>query len=158
MIVDNVDDRDMFFGHPNKYGKTLQQYIPQTPQGSIIYTTRNRDIGVDLLNRHEPFYVPLTEMDEAKAILGKHITTRSTEDELFELLHELVFLPPAMSQAAAFMTKGKKSVAQYLEMYRKSEAVRIKLLDHRSHHHGRENGPLESVLTTWWTSLTKSSW
>ena len=39
MIVENVDDRNMFFETFIYAGKALKGYIPQSSKGSILYTT-----------------------------------------------------------------------------------------------------------------------
>ena len=153
MIVDNVDDRNMFFETFTYAGKALREYIPQSFKGSILYTTRNRDIGVDLALDRVPITVPSMDAEEAQALLGQRIRAESTETEQLELFGELVYLPLAISQAAAFMAKRRKSVAEYIKLYRGSESTRIKLLGQRFNYHGREARPLESVVTTWWISF-----
>ena len=153
MIVDNVDDRNMFFETFTYAGKALREYIPQSFKGSILYTTRNRDIGMDLALDRVPITVPSMDVQEAQALLGQRIRAESTETEQLELFGELVYLPLAISQAAAFMAKRRKSVAEYIRLYRGSESTRIKLLGQRFNYHGREARPLESVVTTWWISF-----
>ena len=56
MVVDSVDDRAMFFEQNEKSAteKPLIEYMPQTSKGTIIYTTRSRDVGVDLSPRNDP--------------------------------------------------------------------------------------------------------
>ncbi len=149
MIVDNVDDRNMFFETYTYAGKAFREYIPQT-KGSILYTTRNRDIGIDLALDRVPI---IMNVQEAQALLGQRIIAESTETEQLELLGELVYLPLAISQAAAFMAKRRKTVAEYIKLYRGSESTRIRLLGQRFNYHGREARPLESVVTTWWISF-----
>ena len=153
MIVDNVDDRGVFFETYPHTGKALRDYIPQTSKGSILYTTRNRDIGMDLALDRVPVTVPSMDTQEALSLLGQKLRTESTETEQLELLGELVYLPLAISQAAAFMAKRRKSVAEYIKVYRSSESTRIRLLGQRFNYHGREARPLESVVTTWWVSF-----
>ena len=154
MIVDNVDDRNMFFETFTYAGKALREYIPQSSKGSILYTTRSRDIGMDLDLDRAPIIVPSMDPQEAQALLGQRIRDKSTESEQLELLGELVYLPLAISQAAAFMTKRRKSVADYIRLYRGSESTKIRLLGQRFNYHGREARPLESVVTTWWISFS----
>ena len=153
MIVDNVDDRSVFFDKYPHTGKALREYIPQSSQGSILYTTRNRDIGLDLALDRVPITVPSMDTQEAQALLGQRLRIESTEIEQLELLGELVYLPLAISQAAAFMVKRRKSVAEYIKIYRGSESTRTRLLGQRFNYHGREARPLESVVTTWWVSF-----
>ena len=153
MILDNVDDRNMFFENYSYAGKALREYVPQSSKGSIIYTTRNMDIGMDLALNRSPINVPSMDADEALALLGQTIRAESTETEQLDLLEELVYLPLAISQAAAFMAKRHKSVAEYVKLYRDNESTRIRLLGQRFNYHGREARPLESVVTTWWVSF-----
>jgi len=153
MIVDNVDDRMVFFDHPPPPGKALRVYIPHCNGGTIIYTTRSRDIGIDLSLDRDPIAVPSMEVEEARSLFGERVIAQSTEEEQLELLEELVYLPLAISQATAFMLKRNKSISEYMKTYRQSEATRIKLLGQRFNYHGREARPLESVVTTWWISF-----
>lgn len=153
MIVDNVDDRNMFFETFTDAGKALREYIPQSSRGSILFTTRNRDIGMDLALDRAPITVPSMDAQEAQALLGQRIIADTSETEQLELLEELLYLPLAIAQAAAFMAKRRKSVAEYIKHYRGSESTRIRLLGQRFNYHGREARPLESVVTTWWISF-----
>lgn len=152
MIIDNVDDRGFFEGL-TPTGKTLHEYVPQSRNGTIIYTTRNRDIGVDLSLERDPIFVPSMELDEARDLLGKRIRVESTKEEQLELLDALVYLPLAISQAVAYMAKRNRSVTEYMKTYRESDSTRLSLLEQRFSSHGREARPLESVVTTWWISF-----
>ncbi len=152
MIIDNVDDRG-FFDRLVSAGKTLREYVPQSKNGTIIYTTRNRDIGIDLSLERDPISVPSMELEEARKLLGERIRAESTEKEQLELLDALVYLPLAISQAVAFMARRNKNVREYMNQYHESESTRIKLLGQSFSYHGRETRPLESVVTTWWISF-----
>ncbi|KAK4693112.1 hypothetical protein P7C71_g4225, partial [Lecanoromycetidae sp. Uapishka_2] len=70
MIVDNVDDRNMFFEDSPSTNKALREYIPQCERGTVIYTTRNRDIGIDLALDRDPIFIPPMEIQEARSLLG----------------------------------------------------------------------------------------
>ena len=153
MIIDNVDDRSMFFEESPLTGKAILEYVPQSSRGTIIYTTRSRDIGIDLAQDRDPIPVPAMEIEEARSLLGQRVKSQSTIEEQRELLEELVYLPLAISQATAFMQKRNKRVSEYMNMYRQSEMTRIRLLGQRFTYHGREARPLESVVTTWWISF-----
>ena len=153
MIIDNVDDHG-FFESLTSVGKSLREYVPQSTNGTgiIIYTTRNRDIGIDLSLDRDPIIVPSMEPEEARDLLGKGILA-STKEEQLELLDALVYLPLAISQAVAFMAKRKRSVTEYTKLYRQGESARMRLLGQKFSSHGRETRPLESVVTTWWISF-----
>ena len=50
MIVDNADDGDVFFkpAANSDSKRRLAEYLPQCPNGSIIFTTRNKKTAIDL--------------------------------------------------------------------------------------------------------------
>ena len=149
MIIDNVDDRSMFFEDESYKGKHLCEYVPQTSWGAILYTTRNREIGIDLDPVRNPIEVCSMNIEEARMLLGSKLKAGSTESQQVELLEELVYLPLAISQAVAFMMKRRKSIGQYLDDYKRGDSTRLRLLNQKSLYHGREARPLESVITTW---------
>ena len=149
MMIDNVDDRFMFFEDESYKGRRLCEYIPQSARGAILYTTRNREIAVDLDHDRNPIEVCSMNVEEACMLLGPKLTAESTESQRIELLEELVYLPLAITQAVAFMVKRRKSIRQYLDDYKRNDSTRLKLLSQKSLYHGREARPLESVTTTW---------
>lgn len=63
MILDNVDSIEAFCTQ-EVYGKPLVDYIPQSATGSVLFTSRNRDVGVDLTFDREPIMIP--SMDAKK--------------------------------------------------------------------------------------------
>ena len=151
MIIDNVDDRTNFFERTGDItvGKALIEYIPQTAAGSVIYTTRNRDVGLDLTLGDEPITVPPLSIAEGLTMFGNQIRRgNNTEDELLYLLEELSYLPLAISQATAFMLKRRKTVADYIRLLQ-GESTKPRVLDHRSLHHGRETRGSESIISVW---------
>jgi len=64
MIVDNVDEVQTFFKE-RLFGKPIVEYIPQSAKGSVLYTSRNGDIGVDLTADRNPILIPSMEFKEA---------------------------------------------------------------------------------------------
>jgi tetratricopeptide (TPR) repeat protein len=154
MVIDNVDEASVFFKEKNSFGKSLSEYVPQSSKGSILYTTRDRDVGVDLTpDDRDPIIVPSMNFEEARTLLGEKISCESTEAEQLELLEGLDYLPLAITQAAAFIAKRRQTMAQYLNLYRHSDPTRIRLLSHKFTDHGREARPMESVATTWMISF-----
>ncbi|KAL6712732.1 hypothetical protein ACLMJK_009670 [Lecanora helva] len=154
MVIDNVDDRTILFEQAEGLvtGKALIEYIPQTGMGSIIYTTRSRDIGIDLAHGAEPISVPPLDPKEGLSMLDGSITKETTEADQMSLLEELAYLPLAISQAAAFMMKRRKTIADYMVLL-KNDATNSKVLDHQALHHGRESRGSESVIRTWWITF-----
>lgn len=150
MIIDNVDDNTVLL-QPRNSGKTLLEYIPQGPQGTILYTTRNRDIGVELAATLVS--VPPMAIQEAEQLFVEKLGTTSSVEEARELFDELEYLPLAIAQAASYMLKRRQTVAQYLKLYRHGDNTKAKLLNHLFIGHGRESRASESVMTTFRISL-----
>ena len=105
MVVDNVDDIKAFFKEKNSFGKSLSEYLPQCSRGSIVYTTRDRRAGVNLVPGRDPIIVHSMSFVEAHLLLGEKVRGKSTEEEQKELLEALDYLLLAISQSVAFMAK-----------------------------------------------------
>ncbi len=114
--------------------------------GSVLYTSRNRDVAVDLVGN--PISVPLMSVEEARMLLGERVRGASTEAEQDMLLIELDNLPLAIAQAASYMTKRRKTIPQYLKLLRDGEAAQLKLLAHDFFEVGREAAISNSVTVT----------
>ena len=152
MVVDNVDDRATFFEATSETGKALIEYIPSTAQGTIIYTTRSRDIAIELSPTNDPIAVESLSFDEAQALLSERLVRGNTKDDLFELFEALEYLPLGLSHAAAYMIKRRKNVADYLHMI-KDDSTKSQLLSQKCYHHGRAERSSESVISTWWVTF-----
>ena len=147
MIIDNVDSAETFFVE-KLYGKPLTDYVPQSEKGSLLYTSRNRDIGVDLTFDRDPIMIPPMDPEEALQLFGQDLINGSTAEERRDLIRELDHLPLAITQAVAYMSKRRKSIRQYLQVFRQTDSAKIRLLRHQFSDHGREARQMESLATT----------
>ncbi len=152
MIIDNVDNAEAFFTE-KVHGKPLVEYVPQSARGSLLYTTRNRDIGIDLTRNSDPIMIPSMSQEEAQQLLGDHLMSSSTVEDRQNLLEELDYLPLAITQAVAYMTKRRKSIPQYLTLFRQSDSTKIRLLKHEFSDFGRGEKRMESLATTFVVSF-----
>ena len=152
MIIDNVDNAEAFFTE-KVHGKPLVEYVPQSARGSLLYTTRNRDIGVDLTRNSDPIMIPSMNQEEAQQLLGQPLMSSSTVEDRHDLLKELDYLPLAITQAVAYMTKRRKSIPQYLTLSRQSDSTKIRLLKHEFSDFGRGEKRMESLATTFVVSF-----
>ena len=154
MVVDNLDDRAGFLerSEDSETNKALCEYVPQTAQGAILYTTRSRDIGIDLSPGKDPIMVQYLKFDEAQALLGESLVCAAPEADQFGLFEGLDYLPLAIDQAAAFMVKRSKRVADYLILIRDGSR-RSNILSQKGNHHGRAERSSESVVSTWWVTF-----
>lgn len=153
IVVDNVDKEDTLFGQTNS-GKVLAEYIPQLLRARLLYTSRNRDVAVDILHDGgEPIEVGPMSPIEAHKLLSAKDKSDSTEEDISTLLQELEYIPLAITQAAAYMSKRHKSAGQYLSLFRGSESTKARLLAHEFVDHGREARCRESIAKTWMISF-----
>lgn len=150
LIIDNVDDEELF--KKTSTGKSCREYLPvQSPQGAILYTSRNRKICFNL-TKSIIDVLPMTAL-EAESLLGHRIGGMAAPDEQKVLLEELDYLPLAITQAASYMTETGITMAEYLAEYRESKESKMHLLSHEFSDLGRGERPLESVTATWKVSF-----
>jgi tetratricopeptide (TPR) repeat protein len=153
MVVDNIDDTEVFFKEPMTNQKTVSQCIPRTWKGSLLFTTRSRDIAIDLILPTQPIPVPVLTKSEGAELLRSRLPGNHSEEHIIELLEELEYIPLAITQAAAFMSKRRRTIPQYLDLYRKSDSARVRMLSYEFSDHGRQYNSMESVAKTWTISF-----
>ncbi|KAK0623518.1 hypothetical protein B0T14DRAFT_425965 [Immersiella caudata] len=151
LIIDNADDTKLLFGDT-----ALADYLPFSRKGSILFTTRNHELGVRLVES-ESCMIPVEEMsrEEALKLLRKNLKgdqmsdTRSNE----ALLEFLASLPLAIRQASAYMAKKQISTTQYLELCKSSDEDMIELLSKDFEDRHRYKSIQNPVATTWLISF-----
>lgn len=153
MVVDNVDDEWAFFREKCCNGKTPSQVLPHCPHGRLLFTSRTRDVAFDLASPTLPISVDFLTIEEGLELLRKRLGPDPPEAQLIELLTELGHIPLAVTKALSFIAKRKKTVEQYLKLYRMDENSRSRLLTYEFLDHGRQEQTMESVARTWQISF-----
>ncbi|KAF4456185.1 short-chain dehydrogenase, partial [Fusarium austroafricanum] len=149
MVIDNIDDKDVFFTQTMKSGKTISGCIPHCANGSLLFTTRNREVAFDVLTQTHPIVIKEMDKEEGLKLAKKRLPKETSEDLIIQLLEVLEFIPLAITQASAFIGKRGKTVQYYLQEYQKSDTTRAKLLSYEFSDHGRQSNSMESVAKTW---------
>ncbi|KAJ4253862.1 hypothetical protein NW762_010258 [Fusarium torreyae] len=149
MIIDNVDDTDVFFEGKTRSGKTMSECIPHCAHGSLLVTTRSREAAFDVLKQTPPIMIKQMDRKEGSKLARKRLPEETPEDQVLQLLETLEFIPLAITRASAFITKRGKTVQYYLEQYQKNDTIRTKLLSYEFSDHGRQGSSMESLATTW---------
>lgn len=149
LVLDNVDDETVFLE------SNLQKYLPQVSHGSLLVTSRNRAAARDLVNEDECL-ISVDRLSEADAIslLRKKLPRdKSPETDTLRLVRLLEYLPLAITQAAAYISKGSsaRSISRYLTLLASDQ---VRLLEYtandiRRDSEGREQDFSNSVLKTW---------
>jgi hypothetical protein len=122
--------------------ETIRHYLPQTPSGKVLVTSRNSNWRSFCSN---PVEITIWSRKESVAFVQKR-TGQSDETAADALAETLGDLPLALEQAAAYIETSKISITAYLNLYNKR---RPELWKH-------ESGPLDhkqTVATTFGLSL-----
>ncbi|RYP10896.1 hypothetical protein DL764_000332 [Monosporascus ibericus] len=159
VILDGADDADVLFAanqHATQDTRPLASYLPQNPNGSILVTTRDRDLAFRLTGRHSSIIdVGPMAMADALALLWKKVGNESDIVASEGLVEALDFVPLAVIQAAAHiqMRSSRCSVTKYLADFRRSEQMRSGLLRYSAGDLRRDGGASGSILATWQISF-----
>lgn len=164
MIVDNADDLDVFFS-PNTttYASSLDSstgmlsdLLPQSPNGSILITSRNRDVAFHLVGYYSDI-IEVGPMDQtdALALAEKKLEGGFERKDAIALVEALDRIPLAIAQAAAYILRRspRVTVSTYLQILQKGEADRMKLLDVDIGNARRDPRASNSIVATWQISF-----
>ena len=163
MVLDNADDKSVFSNQERENvaqdidqdcdAPNLLLYLPQTPHGSILITSRNRDAAYRLTNSAESIIdVPLMDAELAMTLLSNKLPKDQWSlDGRLELVDLLDRLPLAITQASAFISMRKISISQYIKYIRENAAILLKDMgDIR-----RDPTMKHSVILTWHISFNQ---
>ncbi|KAH0565003.1 hypothetical protein GP486_001601 [Trichoglossum hirsutum] len=144
MILDNADDDSIFFAADEdsigtaqisditSHTRPLESFLPQTPNGMILITSRNRIAAINLAGACGSI-VQVEPMDEedALALLDTRVPfSESSKADARALVQALERIPLAITHAAAYIdTRATMTtISGYLELFRESEANQVRLL------------------------------
>lgn len=166
MVVDNADDASVFFDNAPQSKELntskpvstepLAAFLPRTSHGSILITSRSRDIAYRLIGT-ETSIVEIGSMNEreALALLRKKFSHAVNEDEALSLVQTLDYMPLALTQAAALISlrKPRMSVSKYIGLIHKSDWDRGHLLSQDLADNRRDDQARNSITTAWQISF-----
>ncbi|KAN0085309.1 hypothetical protein V8E54_001776 [Elaphomyces granulatus] len=167
MVIDNADDASVLL-HPvdeSKVGdnsnkaalsETLSEYLPQSQNGSILVTSRSRDLAFRITGDTRDI-IPVDPMDERVAVdlLRKKLQGDFDENDAKRLLHALDYMPLAISQAAAFISQRSPhtTLSKYLQDLQKSDTDGARLLNKHVTDTRRDGKASNSIIATWQISF-----
>ncbi|KAJ7289900.1 P-loop containing nucleoside triphosphate hydrolase protein [Mycena rebaudengoi] len=137
----------LFFDNADDPSINLNDFIPQCNHGNIIITSRNPGLCV-YAGSHT--HVSDMEEEDAVALLLKSAAreaTIGTEQIATEIVQALYYLPLAIVQAGAFISKSQ-DLNGYLALYTKNQAKLLSEKPTQSHDHYNW-----TVYTTWQMSF-----
>ncbi|KAI1158420.1 P-loop containing nucleoside triphosphate hydrolase protein [Nemania serpens] len=163
--ADSADDIDIFYDNSEQENQTvsvggekraLWTYLPQSSNGSILVTTRDRNLALKLIYDHKDIIeVGVMDQNHALELLATKSGSIYDRDDGVELMEALECMPLAISQAAAYIQHRapRASVKKYLDEFRRSEQKRSSLLNYDAHDLRRDRSISNSVMTTWQVSF-----
>ncbi|GFF23679.1 isoform 4 of kinesin light chain [Aspergillus udagawae] len=154
LIFDNADDVDMWLSD-DRACPALEDFLPQSEQGRILLTTRNRKLAVELTSSN---IIPIPHVDEDTAL---KILERSLVDKgllqdhptAVAILEKLSFLPLAITQASAYINKNGLDLSTYSTLLQEQEPEVVELLSEDFKDEGRYKDLQNPVITTWLISF-----
>ncbi|KAI3319313.1 hypothetical protein HD806DRAFT_539348 [Xylariaceae sp. AK1471] len=166
LVLDNADDLGLFGvdsvssqqqrrqqQRPDSTKSTLNlnAFVPRGPTGTVLWTSRDRQIAGSLVGARRAIHIAQMIPKEAETLLEtvRNEETKEGEyDSVKELLAELDCLPLPISQAAAYMRRTSTSVGDYISEIQKRKR-RWKLLERSEHDRHRRTQVSNSILETW---------
>jgi len=166
LVLDNADDIETFSSPMSNAslvkGRSptpLVKFLPRSPNGFMIITTRDKRIGDRLADRTKTITVPPMTKQEADNLLKLTVSLQSGSDEVEskELLEALGYLPLAITQAAAFINENAMTVAEYLEVFHSDDLELQELLSQDLEDSRRDLDIQNSIVRTWKLSFDQIS-
>jgi hypothetical protein len=164
IILDNVDDYESIGkpiyrcqiglnNQPNALTKPLLEYIPRSQNGTIIITSRTKEVALKLVDDDDLIEVKPMDKPEALELLQRKLSaTKKIEVvESQQLVEELNILPLAIVQAASYIRNRapRYSVFQYLADSQRSDQEATKLLQKDASFLDRDWEAKNSIMKTW---------
>jgi tetratricopeptide (TPR) repeat protein len=168
MIVDNADDPSVFFhqrdGSASKDGSSssapqansISDFLPQSPNGSILITSRNRELAYKLTeSTSDIINVNPMEQGHALALLQRKLGTDLEGNDATELLQTLDYMPLAITQAAAYIRQRapRTTVSRYLQDLLKGDRERASILKKDVGDSRRDGTASNSIIASWQISF-----
>jgi tetratricopeptide (TPR) repeat protein len=164
LVFDDADDINLWTKSQGSDpgSARLMDRIPKSPDGRILFTTRDRKVAYDLVQREKNIVeVPELIEDVAKALLQKYIPGHELDkhlDDTKSLLRQLTYLPLAIVQAASYINKNRTSLTDYLLLLEdKEEVIELLSKDFEDDSRYRDDGSYfrrkNPVATTWLISF-----
>ncbi|KAJ5092792.1 hypothetical protein N7456_008653 [Penicillium angulare] len=153
LILDNVDDDELLCKPPAANEQPPLRYLLQGSCGSIILTSRNKSVALDIAGHNIIEVHPMNETDAVGLLQKKLGATRESEN-MVQLARELECMPLAIVQAASFiMHNPRYSILQYIETFQKSDREAVRLLNREACLLYRDWEAKNSIILTWQISF-----
>ncbi|RFN52394.1 hypothetical protein FIE12Z_3325 [Fusarium flagelliforme] len=155
LILDNADDDGPFFD-PDR---PLEGFLPQTPNGKLLVTSRKRSAATNLVGSqgHTLEVKPMGEDDALTLLSTRGLLNESNQDDSKALVQALEYIPLAITHAAACIkASALMTMADYIRRFEESEAYLVKVLGKEEYKDiRRDNSIRHAVIATWQISFAQ---
>ncbi|KAJ9616992.1 hypothetical protein H2200_000713 [Cladophialophora chaetospira] len=172
MVVDNADSPRVMFEpcdgaacipsqskmNSSSNSHSLADYLPSASTGSILITSRSREVTAGLIEYDEDI-LDVGPMDEETAVVLLRAKLkkddRSIVHDLVELVRQLEYMPLAISQAAAYINQrgSRITLSAYLNTLTRTDNDRAQLLQIDIRDPRRDGQASNSIVATWHISF-----
>ncbi|KFY34178.1 hypothetical protein V494_06986 [Pseudogymnoascus sp. VKM F-4513 (FW-928)] len=171
IILDNTDDDRVFHSTSTDLSNAareteavreaaqlapLASFLPQSSNGWILVTSRDRVAAVNLVETRNLFQVDPMAEDEALMLLKTRISIdKAFENDAQTLIRILGYIPLAITHAGAYIAVRAQTctVSTYLDLFRESEENQTHLLSRSESQElrdmRRDSSVSSAVITTW---------
>ncbi|KAJ5523469.1 hypothetical protein N7513_013013 [Penicillium frequentans] len=158
LLLDNLDDPEFLRKSPaisQGFTKPLLEYVPRGLHGSVIITSRTREVALNTVDYKDLIEVKPMEQSEALELLQKKLPQPEKSQDCQHLVEELELMPLAIVQAASYIRNRapRYSVAQYLRDFQKSDRKATQLLKVEAGLLYRDWEANSSILVAWQISF-----
>jgi tetratricopeptide (TPR) repeat protein len=165
LVLDNADEARYLLQARNKDpermrsanvdGKRLFDYLPICSHGSVIVTTRSREMAAELIDDVDIVTIQPMVEELALVLLEGKLGPQADDTTAKQLVAALEYMPLAVSQAAAYIKQRgpRSSIKRYLEAFENSEQSRTSLLTVNLREHRRDTEATNSIISTWQISF-----
>jgi hypothetical protein len=131
----------------------MMEYLPNSENGRIIFTTRERETAIQLVS--DIVEVPEGDPDIAQRMMRSLIygSLMNEQEEANILLKELSYLPLAIALAAAYINANGIALKEYRSLLAQQEKETIEHLCEGFEGAGRYDRAKHPVATTWLISF-----
>ena len=147
IVIDNADNIDLLY---NPDEGRLSAYFPRSERGSILMTTRNRQIGVKFATHQSIVDLPALSNEESSMLLKIRLGDNPVDHhDRVKLAEALGGIPLALIQAVSYITENETTIVRYLSNYHSSDASKIHLLSENFEDDIRDPELKNPVAATW---------
>jgi tetratricopeptide (TPR) repeat protein len=166
LILDNADEAEYLLEPPAPASKEHYSlptpsrdrrldYIPTCDHGTVLITTRRRDVCLKMVHRTSMLEIRPMDVDHALELMQNKMGIADQEDDIMRLATDLDFMPLAMAQAASYIHKRapRCTVRQYTEKLHRNQKSKLSLLNRDETDLRRDREASNSIISTWQISF-----